>query len=108
MLMRFSDDLYFHIPKEYWNISDYRATLGHKVNHSFKSKEVKAMFKHAYHPVFGNIGSVMATKRIKKGEEVLVDYQYQPGSWVPEWYSSLYFKEFGRHWSRVAKRIPNV
>ena len=106
--MQFNASLYFHIPECYWNVSDYRATLGHKVNHSFKSKEVKAMFKHAYHPVFGNIGSVMATSRIKKGEEVLVNYQYQKGSWVPEWYSSLYFKEFGIPWSKTARRMPNV
>ena len=29
-----------NIPKEFWNISKYRATLGHKINHSFKEVNV--------------------------------------------------------------------
>ena len=96
--MNFKDDLYFHIPEQYWNISDFRSTLGHKVNHSFKSRKVKATFKHSYHPTFGNIGSVVAISNIKRGEEILVDYKYTPGTLVPEWYSTLYFVETGKQW----------
>ena len=97
--MAFKDNLYFHIPEPYWNISDFRSTLGHKVNHSFKSREIKATFRHAYHPTFGNIGSVVATSDINRGEEILVDYKYKPGTLVPEWYSSLYLQEFGKPWT---------
>ena len=34
-IMSFDGPVYIHIPEPYWNISNYRATLGHKVNHSF-------------------------------------------------------------------------
>jgi hypothetical protein len=101
MAMQFNASCYFHIPEVYWNISDYRSTLGHKVNHNFKAYKVKATFKHAYNPTFGNIGSIYSTSDIQKGEEILVNYAYVPGRWVPEWYSSLYFKEFGKPWPKV-------
>ena len=35
-LMNFQGKLVIHIPQEYWNISNYRATLGHKINHKRK------------------------------------------------------------------------
>ena len=108
MLMQVNANLYFHIPEQYWNITEFRSTLGHKVNHSFQPNKIKAMFKHAFNPTFGNIGSVVATTNIKKGEEVLVNYHYLPGRWVPEWYSSLYLKEFGKPWPSGSRRMPNV
>ena len=29
---------YFNLMKPYWSVLDYRATLGHKLNHSFNAK----------------------------------------------------------------------
>ena len=29
---------YFNLMKPFWSVSDYRATLGHKLNHSFNAK----------------------------------------------------------------------
>ena len=88
--------LQINIPEQYWNISNYRATLGHKLNHSFKA--TKSMYGAAYHPRFGEIRSVVAKSDIDKGEEIFVSYNYRMGSLVPEWYSTLYKEEMGDDW----------
>ena len=88
--------LQINVPEQYWNISSYRATLGHKVNHSFKHK--KARFGAAYHPRFGDICSVVAESDIEKGEEIFVDYGYPTWAEVPEWYSAVYKEEMGDDW----------
>ena len=82
------------IPPEYWSIEKYRATLGHKVNHSFK--KANTVFGNAIHPRFGSILTVFATKDIKKGEEILVDYRYGYDSVVDLWYAKLYEDEMGK------------
>ena len=84
------------IPECYRKIETYRATLGHKMNHSFKF--AKAQMIHVHHPRFGSIRAYYATSIISKGEEILVNYGYTKGNWVPPWYSSLYEKELGKSW----------
>ena len=37
-------DLFLDIPPEYRSASNFRATLGHKVNHSFKANAVYVAF----------------------------------------------------------------
>ena len=81
---------------EYGSLVKYRASLGHKVNHSFKN--FNAIFGKAFHPRFGDIKSIYAEADIKKGEEILVHYGYQPGGLVPKWVSDLYFEETGKEW----------
>lgn len=76
------DILNEHIP-----ISNYRATLGHKVNHSFNNN---AWFGHIWHPRFGLIMSVVANRDILAGEEVFVCYNYMIAK-APEWYRLLWF-----------------
>ena len=66
------------------------------MNHSFKF--AKAKYGRAYHPRFGNIRSIYATSNITKHEEILVNYGYNKGSRVPEWYSALHPKELGENW----------
>ena len=85
-----------NIPQNYWSITKYRATLGHKANHSFKHSSSK--YGIAYHPRFGLVRAIFATRYINKGEEVLVNYQYRTGSNVPKWYSDLYKSEMGLNW----------
>ena len=87
-----------NIPKSYWSIAKYRATLGHKANHSFKYGNSK--YGMAFHPRFGNIRAIFATRHITKGEEILVNYQYPKNSNVPVWYSDLYESELGLKWLR--------
>ena len=111
-LMEFDGSVVIHIPEPYWNISNYRATLGHKVNHSFRY--ANTAYRKAFHPRFGNIRSVFATKDIIKGEELLVDYGYSPNSGnTPPWISELYLKEMGKQWyigngEMTCKRIINL
>ena len=82
-----------NIPKEFWNISKYRATLGHKINHSFVKKNTK--FGYNYHPRFGVCRTVVATKNIKKHEELWVDYGYDLDDEAPQWYLDTYKMEVG-------------
>ena len=95
-LMSFDGPLKIHIPEPYWNISNFRATLGHKVNHSFKFS--KTAYWSAHHPRFGNIAYVYAIEDITKGEEIFANYGYKIGKLVPEWVSELYLKEMGKKW----------
>ena len=86
----------YYLPKHYWMISNYRATLGHKVRHSFKHD--KTSFGKVHHPRFGEIRSIYAKETINKGEEVLVNYGYLEGRLVPQWIEDLYFKDMGQKW----------
>ena len=97
-LINFEGSTVIHIPEPYWNISNFRATLGHKINHSFT--KTKSIYGKCYHPRFGNIRSVYAVADIKKGEEIFVNYGYRLGQRVPLWYSDLYEKETGQKWFR--------
>jgi histone-lysine N-methyltransferase SETD7 len=97
-LLEFDGTVVKHVPEPYWNISNYRATLGHKLNHSFKY--AKTDFGKAFHPRFGDIRSIFATADITKGEEILLDYGYgqNTGLNAPLWVSELYLKETGKKW----------
>ena len=95
-LMSFDGPMKIHIPEPYWSISNFRATLGHKVNHSFKYQ--KTAYGKVFHPRFGNIRSVYSTKDIKRGEEIFVNYGYGVGGTVPKWISDLYKQEMGKDW----------
>ena len=84
------------IPRKYWGIQRYNATLGHMVNHSFISANAK--FDYATHPRFGPIRTIVAIRKIQKGEEILVDYGYSENFAVPLWYTDTYEKEMKRKW----------
>ena len=97
MNMKLNDTHIFHIPKPFWDVSQLRSTLGHKVNHSFKF--YKTTFDFCFHPRMGNIRCIIATSNITKGDEILIHYGYIPGKIVPKWYSELYLKETGKPWT---------
>ena len=86
-----------NVEKPYWSIAKYRATLGHKLNHSFKPN---TYYCHGYHARFGYVVSICASKDIKRGEELLVHYQYSKneGNSVPKWYGDLYKQQVGEDW----------
>ena len=84
--------------------SKYVATLGHKTNHWFTPN---CYFGWATHPRHGRLGyktfaievikqcfrirSVVSLRAIKAGEELTVDYDYQPqDKYTPAWYNKLY------------------
>ena len=95
-LMTFEGKVQIHIPEPYWNISNYRATLGHKLNHSFIKD--KTIWGRAFHPRFGHIRSVVAKENIKQGEEMIINYGYRVGTRVQKWTSDLYLEETGKQW----------
>ena len=105
--MAFDGPLTIHIPEPYWNISNFRSTLGHKVNHSFKY--ANAAFGKVFHPRFGNIKCIYAAADITKGEEILVNYGYSVGIIVPKWVSDVYEEETGKPWYyQVRHRNGNI
>ena len=65
-------------------------------NHSFIKANAK--FDHATHPRFGPIRTIVAIKKIQKGEEILCDYGYSENFAVPLWYAATYEKEMKRKW----------
>ena len=99
--MYLDERLDLHVPVPYWDITAFRHSLGHKLNHSFKRMNTK--FGRAYHPRFGNTRAIIAIKDIARGEEILVDYGYELGSFVPPWYSALYKEEVGLDWYKGSK-----
>ena len=94
--MSFSEEEQMNLPELYWNLTAYRATLTHKVNHSFTKS--KTYFGYAMHPRFGLIRSLVAEDDIEKGEEIFANYGYGFHDWVPQWYQDLYQEELGKPW----------
>ena len=52
------------IPPRYVNVENYRATLAHKINHSFTPN---CGWDTIEHPVFGKIPSVVALADVERG-----------------------------------------
>ena len=82
-------DFCLDIPLRYRSIVNYRTTLGHKVNHKF-DEEANCEFFVVKHPLFGVIVGLVATKEIRRGEELFADYLYSP--------------QYGANWYREAER----
>ena len=76
------------ISEKFKNLATYRATLGHKTCHSFKSNSV---FTQINHPRFGRIMAIVANDDIPCHGEILVSYNYRICQ-APEWYVELWFK----------------
>ena len=70
---------------------NYRATLGHKINHSFKVDELNCRFEAYHHARFGLIHAVRSGRLIKKNEELLSHYNL-PYEQSPPWYQELWRK----------------
>ena len=78
------------IPQRYRNLENYRATLGHKVCHTFDKDTLNVKFKNYYHPHFGSIIALVSTRDILTEEEILVNYNYKNIKRAPEWYKDLW------------------
>ena len=84
----FPQHLLVDVPEEYRNVKEYRTTLGHKANHSFKNN---AEFAFVDHPVLGGIACLVATTEIEAGQEVFAHYRYGNIKQVKlEWYLEEY------------------
>ena len=89
-------DIFINLLPEHWPIEKYRATLTHKVNHSFKKYNTE--FGSAIHPRFGPIRTVFAIKDIKKGSQIFCNYEYEQDSAIPHWFGKVYKAEYGKPW----------
>ena len=70
------------IPQEFVSRENYTATLGHKVNHSFVPNCFEWFLDH---PRFGVIPCHKTKRDLKKGEELFLDYEYDPYN-CPAWF----------------------
>jgi len=94
-----------NVPPDYWPLEKYRATLGHKVNHSFLRHNCH--FNTVYHPRYGLVRGLEASRDIARGEELLVNYRYpleEEGGPPPRWFYEAYMSEVGEL-SQKAKQI---
>jgi len=78
-----------NIPDNLVDLGRYRATLGHKVNHSFAPNCEEWFFEH---PRFGLIPCERTLRDVAAGEELTLDYEYDPYN-CPEWFASA-LREF--------------
>jgi len=67
------EDQVLDIPKKYQSREHYVASLAHKANHS---KKPNGEFSLCYHPRFGEVVCIFATKSIQENQEIFVDYGY--------------------------------
>ena len=67
------DNCRMDIPVDMRNLTSYRATLAHKINHSF---DPNCEFWEVTHPVFGYIPCVRALYDLDGGIELTVHYNY--------------------------------
>ena len=58
------DKLQINVPGGYWNVTQFRATLGHKINHDFL--KLRATFDFAMHPRHGLLLPLMIFTKVKK------------------------------------------
>ena len=91
-----SSKFLLNVLPEYWSLSKFRSTLGHKINHSYK--KANAIFISVIHPRHGPIKGILSITNIKKGQEILCNYDYPMDSNVPTWYANAYQMEFGKSW----------
>ena len=62
---------YMDIPEEYICLNNYRASLGHKINHSFKPN---CKWEVIEHPVFGRIPKIITLVDVPAEEELTCHY----------------------------------
>ena len=74
------------IPAQFRDLAAYRATLAHKMNHSFQNN---CSFSDMVHPIYGYIPCTVTTKEVREGEELFVHYHYSLDD-CPAWYEELY------------------
>ncbi|XP_023324584.1 histone-lysine N-methyltransferase SETD7 [Eurytemora carolleeae] len=80
------EDFFLDIPPLYRSLENYSASLGHKVNHSFKPN---CRFSTIFHPRWGRIRAITSISPILKDEELFVNYGYDLNR-SPLWFKELW------------------
>ena len=81
------------LPGDLVDTENYRATLGHKINHNFEYNCTEWFFQHPRH---GLIPCITAVRDISEGEELFLHYGYDPRN-CPDWYHLLLTDYLSRH-----------
>ena len=102
------DREYLDIPEEVISLNNYRASLGHKINHSFQPN---CKWDQMMHPTFGRIPSVITLLDLKAGTELtchyMIDMQEAAGIDHLQWYLDHQFLENCLLKSDKTKNIPD-
>ncbi|TRY70278.1 hypothetical protein TCAL_11546 [Tigriopus californicus] len=89
--IKVNDKEVIYLPSEFGrDTSKYRATLGHKINHSFSAWN--CMFHAMDHPRFGTIPAVRTTEKVEPDQELLCLYEIQYHEGAP-WFQELWRQE---------------
>eukprot|EP00096_Caligus_rogercresseyi_P015516 TRINITY_DN7956_c0_g1_i1.p1 TRINITY_DN7956_c0_g1~~TRINITY_DN7956_c0_g1_i1.p1 ORF type:complete len:363 (-),score=52.91 TRINITY_DN7956_c0_g1_i1:15-1103(-) len=106
-LMSFNDTHSIDVTPEMSFLTNYLSTLGHKANHHFLSDNVN--FGFAKHPVFGQIRCLESKKLIERGEEILINYGYNPLAVdSPQWYKDMYLYIFPHEQNATMTLIEDI
>ena len=81
-----SNETRMDIPEDMRDTKQYKATLAHKIQHSF---DANCEFWEYWHPVHGLIPCVRTLQDIPGGLELTVNYNYMLDD-CPSWYSDLW------------------
>ncbi len=79
------------LPLEYGDTKKYNATLGHKINHSFKPN---CRWDVINHPVFGRIPRIVSLRTIPCGEELTCHYMIDMEDAGSSGHLSWYLKQW--------------
>jgi len=101
-----NDREYLDIPPECVSLKNYRASLGHKINHSFQPN---CIWDQIIHPTFGRIPSIITLMDLKAGTELtchyMIDMQEASGIDHLQWYVDLWEKMTSSVEDRTVERI---
>ena len=86
------EHFFLDFPPNKADLTIYRASLGHKVNHSFLPN---CKFGVMWHPRWGRVRTVVTTVEVDQGAELLVDYGYDLLR-CPDWYRDLWTIQIGQ------------
>jgi len=91
---------YMDIPPDYVSVKRYKASIGHKINHSF---DPNCRWGVIEHPTFGRVPRVVTIKNLKADEELSCHYMIDMGAAAAEDAKCSWYVELWEEFSKVKK-----